>query len=255
MQNRDAGDGLPLMLFEPNPEAESVIEFRDSPLCHHHYNYKYVQTFVAGDVNYQLGDFVVMREDRRRIWRIDRLEYRPLNAEERAADPNPFPPLNMVCSGFTLSRHFAQIHEHASPPYLEFDEVVEVEDNLEVLFHVDDLGGKVIVVYNQADATRDNYLCRFKWEKDSDYFTPAVKKEYEWTHPDVAEGRCVRCVKCCGVECWYCVCSHNIRFMTECRALLPRETLCLVGVQLGLVPVKDIEKEIIEGCVPNILEY
>ncbi len=188
--NRDAGDGLPLMLFEPNPDAKSVVEFRDSPLCHHHYKYKYTRAFNAGGVEYQLGDFVMMREDRRRIWRIEQLEYQPLNEEERKArTAHPFPPLYMACSGFTLSRHFATVHEHQPPPRVAFEEVVEVQDNQEVVFPVDNMEGKVDVVYREEDVTHGTYLCRFAWEMESKQFTPALRKEYEWTHPDVETGK------------------------------------------------------------------
>ena len=151
------------MLFGAKNNSE-VYEFCESPFVKQHLKYSGLRSFRLGDVEYELGDFLQVKEQKQTSF----FQIRVLGYE---ADPRKelHPQLVIRCTKFQKASEFYAEHEGIEGHQTEPNELIEINGVYEQL-SPNQIDKKIIIMTSSSVRTRqkqkNNFICNLSWHED-----------------------------------------------------------------------------------------
>ncbi len=158
-------------------------EFRDSPFNKEAFKYSRLISFWKNNVEYCVGDFVFVKNNR--VRRIDRLYYQQIPVRNITPE-KCMPPLVIVCSVFKCQDD--DYPRNNLVPVLRADDILEMHGDIEEILLTDVVGPCTVASIDDPEAkTVANKYCVGKW--NGHCLLPYVPVTHPKTHAPILDGK------------------------------------------------------------------
>jgi hypothetical protein len=171
----------------------SFQEYSDTPLYKEYLKYRHQLSVRHKGLLYHVGEFVQVKTDAKRVFRIDEIKFNPQTADALCRGKKT-PELILICSPFLFARFWRSEFSWPRPPVQDESELIQIEDGYSY-----DFSPRLIVrKYNVIPAWQrpENLLrrpnltayCNFVVDPDSRIYASYTPLEVAWTPPELTRG-------------------------------------------------------------------
>ncbi len=141
-----ASPGLAELFAFEWSSSDTFQEYTDCPLHKEYYKFRGSMSFIHGEKEYRVGEFVQINTDNHHMYRIDSISY-----EKRPEDRNGpvIMPMYIQCTAFLVAKFWRQ-HQATPRPYgVEDMDVIQIEDGFVREFKPDLISRKWFVLHDR----------------------------------------------------------------------------------------------------------